>query len=223
MHHRYETNSNHSSISSAGHGAFLGTAREKREKLLRKAYLNQQRNGAGGGWQPHSPPPPPFNESYSSEFRQFRYQQNSRTHSVDSISSSNGPTSATVASVPNIDHSMARTSSQTSLNQHRASPCPSDMSFSYSNPKYFVRTAVLRPSATLPMRTPLHYENVIVSHRGLIDVVATDPVFLFSLLCQYNSNHPCLRRDSKAIEIMTNQHFVHQHLDLTTPPITVIQ
>jgi hypothetical protein len=46
---------------------------------------------------------------------------------------------------------------------HRASPCPSDISFSYSNPKYFVRTAVFRPASTVTTKAPLHYENVIVS------------------------------------------------------------
>lgn len=165
MHHRYGTNSNSSSISSAsGHGVFLGTAREKREKLLRKAYLNQQRNGLSGGWQPHSPPSPPppssssANESSSPEFRYFRHHQNSRTHSVDSISST-----TTTTTIPINDYQMPRTASQTSLNIHRSSPCPSDISFSYSNPKYFVRTAVFRPASALKSKAPLHYENVIVS------------------------------------------------------------
>lgn len=171
MHHRYGSNSNSSSISSAsGHGVFLGTAREKREKLLRKAYLNQQRNGLSGGWQPHTPPspPPPLpssssitdNESSPPEFRHYRQHQSPRTHSVDSISSS---TTTTTLNIPINDSQMARTSSQTSLNIHRSSPCPSDVSFSYSNPKYFVRTAVFRPASSLQPKAPLHYENVIVS------------------------------------------------------------
>jgi len=165
MHHRYGSNSNSSSISSSGHGVFLGTAREKREKLLRKAYLNQQRNGLSGGWQPHTPPPPvaslTANESYPSEFRYFRHHQNSRTHSVDSISSS---LTTTAKNIPINEYQMPRTSSQTSLNINRSSPCPSDMSFSYSNPKYFVRTAFFRPASALKTKAPLHYENVIVSN-----------------------------------------------------------
>jgi len=166
MHHRYGSNSNSSSISSSGHGVFLGTAREKREKLLRKAYLNQQRNGLSGGWQPHHPPSPPppssltVNELYPSEFRYFRHHQNSRTHSVDSISSS---TTTIATNNPINEYQMPRTSSQTSLNINRSSPCPSDMSFSYSNPKYFVRRAVFRPASALKTKAPLHYENVIVS------------------------------------------------------------
>jgi hypothetical protein len=162
MHQRYGSNSNSSSISSSGHGVFLGTAREKRDKLLRKAYLNQQRNGIAGGWQPHTPPSPgTSNESFPSEFRYFRHQQNPRTHSVDSISSS---TTTTTATIPINEYQMPRTSSQTSLNLHRSSPCPSDMSFSYSNPKYFVRTAVFRPASALKTKSPLHYEQVIVSN-----------------------------------------------------------
>jgi hypothetical protein len=159
MHHRYGNNSNSSSISSSGHGVFLGTAREKREKLLRKAYLNQQRNGAPGGWQPHTPPPPSINESFAPEYRYYRHHPNSRTHSVDSISST---TSTTTATIPIVDHPMPRTASQTSLNLHRSSPCPSDISFSYSNPKYFVRTAVFRPASALATKAPLHYEKVLV-------------------------------------------------------------
>jgi hypothetical protein len=162
MHHRYGSNSNSSSISSSGHGVFLGTAREKRDKLLRKAYLNQQRNGASGGWQPHSPPPPSItiNESFPSEFRYFRHHQNPRTHSVDSISST---ATITTPTIPRNEHQIPRTASQTSLNMHRSSPCPSDISFSYSNPKYFVRTAFFRPASALKTKAPLHYENVIVS------------------------------------------------------------
>jgi hypothetical protein len=164
MYHRYGSNSNSSSISSSGHGVFLGTAREKREKLLRKAYLNQQRNGLLVGWQPHTPPTPPppssvtINESFPPEFRYFRHHQNPRTHSVDSISSA-----TTMTTIPINEQQMPRTSSQTSLNIHRSSPCPSDISFSYSNPKYFVRTAVFRPASSLKSKAPLHYENVIVS------------------------------------------------------------
>jgi hypothetical protein len=164
MHHRYGNNSNSSTISSAGHGVFLGTAREKRDKLLRKAYLSQQRNGLSGGWQPQNPPSPPppsstNTEPFSPEFRYFRQHQNPRTHSVDTISST-----TTSATIPLNEHSIPRTSSQTSLNIHRASPCPSDISFSYSNPKYFVRTAVFRPASALKTRPPLHYENVLVSY-----------------------------------------------------------
>lgn len=161
MHHRFGNYNNNSMISSSGSGVFLGTAREKREKLLRKAYLNQQRNGAAGGWQPHSPPPASLSDSFSPEFRYFRHYQSPRTHSVDSISSS---TSAATTAVPIIEQQIPRTSSQTSLNILRASPCPSDISFSYSNPKYFVRTAVFRPASTLTAKAPLHYENVIVSN-----------------------------------------------------------
>ena len=156
MHHRYETNSNHSSISSAGfHGAFLGTAREKREKLLRKAQLNQQRYSG-----PSSSPPPPssaqsMNEAYPFEYRYYRNQPNGRTQSVDEISSSSTATNASGLH----ESLMPRTASQASLNRHRASPCPSDLSFSYSNPKYFVRSHVLRPATT---KAPLHYENVLV-------------------------------------------------------------
>jgi hypothetical protein len=164
MHQRYGNGSNSSSVSSSGHGAFLGTAREKRDKLLRRAYLNQQRNGAPGGWQPHTPPPQSLNDSFPPEFRYFRHHQNSRTHSVDSISSS---ATTTTTPLPVIEHHIPRTSSQTSLNIHRASPCPSDMSFSYSNPKYFVRTAVFRPASTLTTKAPLHYENIIVSVYNL--------------------------------------------------------
>ncbi len=162
MHHRYETNSNSSSISSSSHGVFLGTAREKRDRLLRKAYFNQQRNGVVGGWQPHTPSSPlTTNETFSPAFRYYRHHPNPRTHSVDSISSST--TATTTATIPIPEQSMPRTSSQTSLNIHRASPCPSDISFSYSNPKYFVRTAVLRPASALKNKAPLHYENVLVS------------------------------------------------------------
>ena len=161
MHHRYGSNSNSSSISSAGHGVFLGTAREKRDKLLRKAYLNQQRNGLAGGWQPQTPPSPDaMNETFTPEFRYFRQHQNPRTHSVDTISSTTTTTSTTI---PINEYSIPRTSSQTSLSIHRASPCPSDVSFSYSNPKYFVRTAVFRPVSALKTLAPLHYENVLVS------------------------------------------------------------
>jgi hypothetical protein len=169
MHHRYGNNSNSSTISSAGHGVFLGTAREKRDKLLRKAYLSQQRNGLSGGWQPQCPPSPPpplppstINEPFSPEFRYFRQHQNSRTHSADTISST-----TTNTTLPLTEHPIPRTSSQTSLNIHRASPCPSDISFSYSNPKYFVRTAVFRPASALNTRTPLHYENVLVSYYSI--------------------------------------------------------
>ena len=165
MHHRYESNSNHSSISSAGHhGAFLGTAREKRERLLRKAQLNQQRPGGV----PQSPPPPSSsaNESYPFEFRYFRHHPNGRTHSVDEISSSSVATNAS-ASLTQEQH-MPRTGSQISLNHHRSSPCPSDMSFSYSNPKYFVRSTVLRPATT---KSPLHYENILVRSNLLVNSV----------------------------------------------------
>ncbi len=160
MHHRYGSSSHNSSISSSAHGMFLGTAREKRDKLLRKAYLNQQRNGVAGGWQPHTPPPQSITESFPSEFRYSRHHQSPRTHSVDSISSS---ATALTPTIPIAEHHMPRTSSQTSLNMHRASPCPSDISFSYSNPKYFVRTAVFRPASAVTTKAPLHYENVIVS------------------------------------------------------------
>ncbi|CAF2101263.1 unnamed protein product [Rotaria magnacalcarata] len=160
MHQRYGNNFSNSTMSSSNNGVFLGTAREKREKLLRKAYLNQQRNEASGGWKPHTPPPQTINESFPPEFRYFRHPHNSRTHSVDSISSSITNTNATN---PINDHQMPRTASQTSLNMHRASPCPSDVSFSYSNPKYFVRTSVFRPSSALATKVPLHYENVIRS------------------------------------------------------------
>lgn len=163
MHHRYGNNSSNSTIStSSSTGIFLGTAREKREKLLRKACLSQQRNEASSGWRPHSPLPDTINESATPEFRYHRYYQNSRTHSVDSMSSSISNLNSTN---PINDHQIPRTSSQTSLHmQQRSSPCPSDMSFSYSNPKYFVRTAVFRPSSALPTKAPLHYENVIVSN-----------------------------------------------------------
>ncbi|CAF0735522.1 unnamed protein product [Adineta steineri] len=160
MHHRYGSNLSNSSISSSTHGMFLGTAREKREKLLRKAYLNQQRNGILAGWQPHTPSSQSIIDTYPSEFAYYRHHQNSRTHSVDSISSS---TSATTAPIPTSEHHIPRTSSQASLNLHRASPCPSEMSFSYSNPKYFVRTALFSPQSTLTNRGPLHYENVLQS------------------------------------------------------------
>jgi len=162
MHHRYGSNSTNSTVSSSSRGVFLGTARDKREKLLRKAYFNQQRHGISTvGWQSHSPPPPstPTNESTPPEFRFYR--QNPRTHSVDSISSSIATSTTNTPSMS--EYPMPRTASQTSLSIHRASPCPSDMSFSYSNPKYFVRTAVLRPASALKTKTPLHYENIIVS------------------------------------------------------------
>ncbi|CAF0931134.1 unnamed protein product [Adineta ricciae] len=158
MHHRYGSSSNNSSISSSSHGMFLGTAREKREKLLRKAYFNQHRNGSYVGWQPHSPPPQPVPEALSPDFRYFRHHSNPRTHSVDSVSSS---TTTTTATLPIFEQHMPRTASQTSLNMNRASPCPSDMSFSYSNPKYFVRTAVFRPTFALASKAPLHYENIL--------------------------------------------------------------
>lgn len=157
MHHRYGSSSNNSTISSAGQGAFLGTAREKRDRLLRKAYLNQQRNGSAGGWQPHTPPPDAINGSFSPQLGYFRHHPSPRTHSVDTISS------ATSTNIPTNEYPIPRTSSQTSLNMHRSSPCPSDVSFSYSNPKYFVRTAVFRPVSAMKTRAPLHYENVLVS------------------------------------------------------------
>lgn len=160
MHHRYDSASNHSTISSAGHGAFLGTAREKRDRLLRKAYLKQQRNETTGGWQPHTPPPVAMNGSFSPQLGYYRHHPSPRTHSVDTISSTTTNTSTTM---PITEYPIPRTSSQTSLNMHRASPCPSDVSFSYSNPKYFVRTAVFRPVSAPQSRAPLHYENVLVS------------------------------------------------------------
>ena len=167
MHHRYGTNSNNSTISSAGHGAFLGTAREKRDKLLRKAYLSQKRNGLAGAWQSSNPPSPSppstTSESYTPEICYYRRHQNPRTHSADTISSIT--TNATTLPVNELQ--IPRASSQTSLNIHRASPCPSDISFSYSNPKYFVRTALLRPSSALNTRPPLHYENVLVSYYSI--------------------------------------------------------
>ena len=174
MQHRYESNSNSSSISSAGHhGAFLGTAREKRDRLLRRAYLNQQRNGTNNSWQTHSPPPPSLNDSFPAEYRYFRHHPSSRTHSVDGILSS--PTNSTAASgTPLPTQNMGRTISQNSLNIHRSSPCPSDISFSFSNPKYFVRSAFLRPATLAPRKSPMHYENVLVSpisasHRSFND------------------------------------------------------
>lgn len=180
MHHRYGSASNNSTISSAGHGAFLGTAREKRDKLLRKAYLNQQRNGSTGGWQPHTPPPVAINESLSPQLGYYRHHPSSRTHSVDTISSTTTNTSTTI---PTNEHPIPRTSSQTSLNIHRASPCPSDISFSYANPKYFVRTAVFRPVSAPQSRGPLHYENVLVSHFREIFI----PLSYFKIHCR---NHP---------------------------------
>ena len=162
MYNRYEnTSSDNSSMSSSLHGVFLGTAREKRDKLLKKAYLNQHLTGAPSGWQPHTASPQSAHESYPSEFRYVRHQPSSRTHSVDSISSS---TTNTAAVALTSEHQMSRTASQTSLNIHRASPCPSDMSFSYSNPKYFVHTALLRPASALPAKRSLHYNNIVVSY-----------------------------------------------------------
>lgn len=162
MQHRYESNSNSSSISSASHhGAFLGTAREKRDKLLRRAYLNQQRNGTNGSWQTHSPPPPSLNDSFPPEYRYFRHHPNARTQSVDGILSSSSNNGG--AATPVSEQNMPRTISQTTFNIHRASPCPSDVSFSFSNPKYFVRSAVLRPATLAARKSPMHYENVLVS------------------------------------------------------------
>ncbi|CAF1211330.1 unnamed protein product [Rotaria sordida] len=155
MHHHRGNSSNNSTISSSGHGVFLGRAREKRDKLLKTGHLNQQRNEACGGGQSNNP------SQSADEFRcYYRHHQSSRRHSVDNTLSS---TSSVARTIPIIEHPIPRTSSQTSLNIHRASPCPSDISFSYSNPKYFVRTAILRPSPALATKTPLNYENVIQS------------------------------------------------------------
>ncbi|CAF3824627.1 unnamed protein product [Rotaria sp. Silwood1] len=160
MHHRHENNDNNSQTASSGHGFFLGTAREKREKLLKKVYFNRKRSEGSGDW----PSPDSFeltNESDTPDVRSFyRHHQSSRKHSVDSISSS---TNSTAAAIQINGHQITRTTSQTSLNLHRASPCPSEISFSYSNPKYFVRTAIFRPSSALATKVPLDYENVIQS------------------------------------------------------------
>jgi hypothetical protein len=164
QHHRYESSGHSASMSIGHHGAFLGTAREKREKLLRKAYLNQQRHGT---WQSHSPTPQLVQQSSPIEYRMHRSYPATRTHSADGISSSSSANSPnkTPAGSP-FENFMPRTASQNSLNLHRASPCPSDVSFSFSNPKYFVRTAVLRPASEQTLKSPLHYENVIVSRAN---------------------------------------------------------
>ena len=158
MYHRYENSSNNSPTPSSGSGVFLGTAREKREKLLKKADLNRQRSGSFGVWKPHTPLLRSVNELSSPEIRHLRHHQDSRTHSVESISSS---ASTTTPTVPTSERVVPRTASQSSL--HRTSPCSSDISLSYLNPKYFVRTATFRSVPHSTARAPLHYENVIVS------------------------------------------------------------
>ncbi|CAF3162553.1 unnamed protein product [Rotaria sp. Silwood2] len=161
MYHHSEKYSDNSSISSSNDGIFLGTAREKRAKLLKKLHFPQHRNEEPEDRQFPSSSSQLSNELFTSEFGSFyRHHPISRTLSVDSISSSTNPTAAAVLIN---EHQIPRTSSQTSLNLNRASPCPSNISFSYSNPKYFVRTDIFRPPSPLTTKATIHYENVIQS------------------------------------------------------------
>lgn len=215
--HRYESSGSH--ISPSQNGAFLGTAREKRDKLIRKANLSQSRNGTTRSLMMSSPPPmSDLNESFfgSSRLNRSYHQQNSRAPSVDGTFSS--PHHFRPAS-SSIEANMTRTASQSSLNHLRASPCPSDISFSYSNPKYFVRTAVLRPAMNPTNQAEMHYESAIVSFR-----IRKESSTFVNLICIFVKSHrPFSLIDIEMEIILTNLIFGRQRRDPTSRVRTVIQ
>ncbi|CAF0836579.1 unnamed protein product [Didymodactylos carnosus] len=151
--HRQDSQHLSTGVTACAHN-FLHIAREKREKLLRKVFFHDDSSQNGqilrttGGWQP---------TDSGSHRTSPRSDYTRRTPSVDSLSSGRlTPCSmSTVTSSTNTLHPDNVRSEASTVN-HRASPCPSEMSeisFSYSNPKYFVRTAIFQPvsaSSTRP-------------------------------------------------------------------------